>query len=103
MENKELKLTTAGLPNTCAGCGGDPGPEWYAVNDEQAVAGQGFCERCAFAETSDSDVEPTWVKALEEAGFNTLEAVRAASDQELEAIPGIGKATVRSIREWLED
>lgn len=34
--------TTAGLPNTCAGCGKPAGPTWWAANDDQAIAGQGF-------------------------------------------------------------
>lgn len=35
---------------------------------------------------------------LYEAGFQTPRDLRRASDKELEAIPGIGKATVQSLR-----
>ena len=42
--------TTVGLPNTCCQCGADPGPAWYAANDDAALAGQGTCAACAGVE-----------------------------------------------------
>jgi hypothetical protein len=39
--------TRAGLPNTCSKCGEDPGPSWFAANDDAAQAGQGLCPSCA--------------------------------------------------------
>ena len=41
------------------------------------------------------------VAALAEAGCNSLVALHYASDDDLEAVPGIGPATVRKIRKWL--
>ena len=34
--------TAVGLPNTCAGCGKAVGATWFAANDDQARAGQGY-------------------------------------------------------------
>lgn len=39
------------------------------------------------------------VRALARAGYNSLEALREASDEELEALDGIGPATVKRLRE----
>lgn len=43
----DLQETAVGLPNTCAGCAATPGATWWAQNDDQARAGQGFCPTCA--------------------------------------------------------
>jgi hypothetical protein len=38
-----MEKTTAGLPNTCAGCGKEiTSGEWYAKDDETARSGLGF-------------------------------------------------------------
>ena len=37
---------------------------------------------------------------LAEYGFMSLDAIRAASDDELLAVPGIGSAKLATIREW---
>lgn len=37
-----MEKTTAGLPNTCAGCGQEIEGEWYAQNDDVALSGVGF-------------------------------------------------------------
>lgn len=39
------------------------------------------------------------VNALSDAGFDTLPAIQEASDDELEAVPHVGKATIKKIRE----
>lgn len=41
-------------------------------------------------------------KALFDAGFGTEDALNAATDAELQAVPGIGAATVRNIRKALK-
>ncbi len=41
------------------------------------------------------------VEALRDAGFDTPEALRNASDEELDAVPDIGPATIRKIRELI--
>ena len=38
--------------------------------------------------------------SLAENGFMSLDAIRAASDEELLAVPGIGPAKLAAIREW---
>lgn len=43
----DLKETRVGLPNTCSECGADPGPSWFAANDDAALAGKGLCSSCA--------------------------------------------------------
>lgn len=45
----KLIETTVGLPNTCSSCGGDPGPTWFAIHEDEARAGGGKCRKCAHA------------------------------------------------------
>jgi hypothetical protein len=40
-------------------------------------------------------------EALKKAGFDTIEKIKAATDEELTAIPMIGKGTLRKIRDHL--
>ena len=47
MAEQTYTETRVGLPNTCAKCGSDPGPSWFAANDDAAQAGQGVCPACA--------------------------------------------------------
>jgi hypothetical protein len=44
-----LVKTNRGLPNSCCQCATPISKEqgWHAVNDEQARAGQGYCDTCA--------------------------------------------------------
>ena len=50
-----------------------------------------------------SDYLDNWiVDLLVQAGYSTVKKVDKASDDQLVAIPGIGKATVKRIREALE-
>jgi len=46
MEAKSFVKPSVGLPNTCSGCGKDPGPFWYAANKDMARSGQGLCDKC---------------------------------------------------------
>ena len=46
-------------------------------------------------------VDAKLVPALLAAGFDTPRKIKAASDSQLRAIPGIGTATVKTIRERL--
>ena len=39
------------------------------------------------------------IRALMEAGYHSLDAIQAASDEELLALPGVGPAAVRTLRE----
>lgn len=45
--------------------------------------------------------EAEWVQNLIDAGFSTLQALSEASDDELEAVAGVGPARVAEIREVL--
>jgi hypothetical protein len=47
MAEQNLTETRVGLSNTCSKCGADPGPSWFAANDDAAQAGQGLCPSCA--------------------------------------------------------
>lgn len=46
--------------------------------------------------------EHAWVQNLIDAGFASLSALEEASDEELEAVQGVGAARVDDIREALE-
>lgn len=46
---------------------------------------------------------PAAAEALVAAGFTSLDSLRAATSDELLAVPGVGKAYVRKIREALEE
>ena len=49
------------------------------------------------------DLLDDWIRnLLVQAGYSTIQEVGKASDDQLTAIPGIGKATVKRIREALE-
>lgn len=45
------------------------------------------------------DINPQKAKTLAEAGYGRLSDLRAASDEDLRAIPGIGPGQVRKIRD----
>lgn len=51
----KLQKTMVGLPNTCARCGKELVDEAYALNDDQARAGQVFCARHAGVEDEKPD------------------------------------------------
>mgnify|MGYP003431050622 CR=1 FL=1 len=50
--------TRRGLPNTCCVCGKDPGESWFAASEDQAIAGQGRCARCAPMPVDPQPAEP---------------------------------------------
>jgi hypothetical protein len=71
-----------------------------------APAGNGDGNGAGNTDSSDLSVvlEPldeNQVQALRDAGFDTPEAIRNASDEELDDVPDIGPATIRKIRELI--
>jgi hypothetical protein len=71
-----------------------PGPESVtAPGDEHPTGTQAGGPTLYLPELSEA-VHDSLIKA----GFGSIEALAAASDRELEAVPGIGRATVKRIR-----
>lgn len=68
--------------------------EFKAAEDAKALAAAG-------RQTGDlsADIDDDQRAALAEAGFGTAEAVRNATDEDLLAVRGIGKATLQKLRE----
>ncbi len=109
-----LHRTLVGLPNTCAGCGAQLDGEAWAENDEQATAGQVFCNDCELARRraalrltpADFSVIPGLnaeiAAALQDAGIITWLDLSLASDEALLAISGIGPGRLERIQQWLE-
>jgi DNA-directed RNA polymerase alpha subunit len=72
-----------------------------AAMEEQKVMAD-ILEGLAEPQSSDYPTDPvdeSTVRLLSDAGYDTLEKVREASDEELLAIKGIGEKTVAEIRE----
>ena len=103
--------TKRGLPNTCSGCGKGPLLSWWAETEDHARAGIGYCAQCAappisaqssaLAEIDDlqwTGMTASWIAILREHGFDSLDAIEAATLEELMAIRGIGPATARTIK-----
>ena len=94
-----MHATKVGLPNSCTKCGKKLTRKWWVEDDEQAMAGQGYCERCA-----GPDLEAVTMLGQRLAvlllrhGYRTLEQIAEATDEELSAIDGVGQATLRKIR-----
>jgi hypothetical protein len=93
--------------------GGDPGAPGRPAGQAAGVHGVGFSTPAAPSTgassptpsapgTVDSDELPDDFPArdaLTKGGFKTLSAVRAASDEELDALDGVGPATLEKIRD----
>lgn len=47
MDGKKLTKTTVGIPNSCCLCGAFQHVAWFAANDDEARAGQGYCPKDA--------------------------------------------------------
>jgi hypothetical protein len=80
------------VPETMQAAG--PGPESVTTpGDEHPTGTQEHGPTLYLPELSEA-IHETLIKA----GFGSIEALAAASDRELEAVPGIGRATVKRIR-----
>lgn len=53
-----MKKTSAGIPNTCTMCGKPQAAAWYAKNEDEAIAGIGYCEQCNPAKEAAAEGKP---------------------------------------------
>ncbi len=87
-----LFQTNAGLPNTCSGCGQNPGSHWFAANIDDAIAGIAFCGACANVVTAPS-------AGSDQAVTNDLTAIRGVGPKREAELHALGIQTFEQLAE----